>query len=256
MYRVSVDYKWTNSGQSCTPSPPEEAAADPMSPAPACPGTVGQVNGKTVCVPKETGDRNTTKALGGTTSMTTGNPPAGTNGSTGNIPTTGTGENSGGPKKPTDGDTITPTGTRVTSGTTTVPDGTKPIVEGKEQAACGAPGQPKCAIDESGVPRSVPGNSTNELGAADSARTAKLNEILSPAGKDTSWAMPAWFTARGGCEPWNLGTLHIGGGEIPFTVNICPLRPYIDGVLAWLWVFGTFLACLAMMGRVMGAGAK
>jgi hypothetical protein len=78
-----------------------------------------------------------------------GNPTAGTKpssgegsgtGGAGRTPSTGSGTAAGGPAG------------AAGSGTTPKPD------DGKEQANCGAPGQPKCGIDESGTPGKFDGD--------------------------------------------------------------------------------------------------
>jgi hypothetical protein len=251
LYRASCNWRFTSTATSCTEGPSEAPVINPTSAPPTCDGFVGYVNNEKRCVAKvpATGTQSPR-----TQTFIEGNPTAGTPGAPANIPATGDGGNAGGPAGAADGTRVYPDGTRATPTSSGPVSSTKTSVTGEEQLACGAPGQPRCKIDETGTPTGAGayGASDTALAAADASRTAKLNDIVSAAGKDTSWAIPAWAQPQATCSAWDLGTLPVIDFKIE--LDMCALKPYITGVANFLWVFGTFLACLAMMGRVMGKG--
>jgi hypothetical protein len=154
LYRVSVDYDAQHMGESCTPTPEETAGAHPAADKPTCPGFVGEVNGVAGCY--------------GTASNPTANdvpeskpkPPGAGNPPAGKKPNSGDGSGTGGAgRTPSKGDGGPAGGPAGAAGSGTKPDGTQPKPgEGKEQANCGAPGQPKCGIDESGTPTKFDGD--------------------------------------------------------------------------------------------------
>ncbi|WP_158534205.1 hypothetical protein [Paracidovorax avenae] len=254
LHRLSVDFNVVGDGsKSCTASTDQDKAADPQQPPKECPGYVGEVNGKTVCVgsaAKPVGSPEGPSAgrqSGG--GEDTGNPSAGVK------PGSGEGSGSGGAgRTPNDGNGSNPGGPAAAVGNGK-PNGTtdKPG-DGKEQAACGAPGQAKCKIDESGTPDGKnafdgPGKSLDD--AFNKARE-QLEGVKSTGDKDTSWGIvPSWLQ-HGGCTPWVLGTLPLGEPR-DIKLDVCAILPYVEAVTSFLWAIGTFVATLAMVFRVTTA---
>lgn len=253
LHRLSVDFTMRGAGTACAESP-EDAAASPNAPEPPCPGFVGEVNGVTKCVgtasqPVPPPDGPTAgRQAGG--SEDNGNPAAGKkpdsgdgsgSGGPGRTPTAGTGGNAGGPAGAAGG---------------TRPDGTttKPV-EGKEQAACGAPGQPKCGIDETGTPtgKGAYDEAKAGLDKAEGDFKAGLDSIKSTADKDTSWGVvPSWI-AHAECRPWDLGAFEIMGQSFAIVISICDVMPYVVATTSFLWVVATFFLTIAMVFRVTAA---
>lgn len=250
MYRLSYDLKMTKTATQCTPTTPDKDMTDPSKAAPAtCDGTEGYFNGKKTCVPKAFENVNVLpKTSSGNTKL--GNPTAGSTGGTTNIPAVnGDGGNKGGPPSTQDGSVRTGTGIVVTpapstpgSGTVTAPPA------GQEQAACGAPGQPKCGIDESGTPTGLGVLKDDAIKSSLTNLDTAIDNIKNKTDKDTSFAIPD-FLPNGACQPWDFGEFPIIG--VRFVLNICPWKPAIDAVLSFLWVTATFFIIVAMMGRVM-----
>ncbi|NPC57011.1 hypothetical protein [Caenimonas soli] len=255
LYRGSCDWRFTSTATSCTETPAEKPMINPTATVPPCDGSLGYINDKLTCVSKSAP---TSGVPPRSKTIVEGNPTAGSSGGSTApaIPASGSGSNAGGPSSTTDGTRVYPDGTRVTPTPTAPPTGTKSSVAGQEQLACGAPGQPKCAIDETGTPNGAEAykKSGEEMTASDGLRNSTLASITSASGKDTNWAIPAWAQPQAGCSPWNLGTMPVI--DFVILVDMCVLKPYVLGVMNFLWVFGTFLACLGMMGRVMGKGVS
>lgn len=154
LYRVSVDYDAQHMGESCTPTPAENAAAHPAADKPTCPGFVGEVNGVTGCYGTASNPTSNDVPESKPKPPEAGNPPAGKK------PDSGEGSGTGGAgRTPSTGDGGPAGGPAAAAGSGTKPDGTTPKPgEGKEQANCGAPGQPKCGIDEGGTPSKFEGD--------------------------------------------------------------------------------------------------
>lgn len=253
LHRLSVDFTMRGAGTACAESP-EDAAASPNAPEPPCPGFVGEVNGVTKCVgtasqPVPPPDGPTAgRQAGG--SEDNGNPAAGKkpdsgdgsgSGGPGRTPSAGTGGNAGGPAGAAGG---------------TRPDGTttKPV-EGKEQAACGAPGQPKCSINETGTPDGKGAYDAAKAGLdkAEGDYKAGLDAIKNTADKDTSWGVvPSWI-AHAECRPWDLGAFEIMGQSFAIVISICDVMPYVVATTSFLWVVATFFLTIAMVFRVTAA---
>ena len=189
LYRVSVDFMGHYSGSACSDSPSDQVIKPDDTKDPQCPGYVGEVNGVKGCygtaekpVRPEAPDPNIDRKP-----KEPGNPSAGTkptsgegsgSGGTGRTPSTGAGGSQGGPAA------------AASSGSK--PDGTtnKPTDPTKEQQACGAPGQPKCAIDESGTPNSF----SPDDGLASWKQKADANrEQMAGAGGNTFSGFNAFF---------------------------------------------------------------
>lgn len=252
LYRISVDQKVVYTGATCTLSANERMVTESTDAGPACDGIYGVVNGKAVCVPSNSGSRNLVQSQTGTsnTPRQVGNPAAGSSAGlpiAARTPSAGTGSNDGGPVTPLDGSPA-PLGSPLP--TTPV---TKSSVDLQLTGQCGASGQPPCKIDESGTPGSGEATSATSHSSLDSAwqsATDSLTTITSAQGKDTSWGvMPTWFQSTT-CAPFVLG--HFPPPvDRDISIDICPVIPYANGVMNFLWVAFTFFATLAMVFRVM-----
>lgn len=254
---------YTRTGGTCTVKSPEVDAGQK---GPACDGTLGTVNGKTYCAQRQAAPTGNpaSNVQPKMTDTPVGSTPIQATDTTGGLKQGPNGETPGRP-----GDTpglvdVSGTGRSVSSvpstatATTQNPDGTTSTTTYKiEIETCGVPGKPACKIDESGTP-SGQGFGDQQVGAL-GQEMGKLDSMLEgikgTADKNTAWTMPSWFTA--GCEPWNFGTWDLPLGQsIPFAVDICTFRPYLDGALTFIWVVFTFLAVLSMMQRTIITGAK
>lgn len=253
LYRASMDMMGSYTGSTCSPGPADSVIVPDDSKDPPCPGYVGEVNGVRGCygtaqapITQVSADR-PPPAVG----QDTGNPSAGTKpssgegsgtGGAGRTPSSGTGGSAGGPAG--------------AIGSGVKPDGTtaKPV-EGKEQAACGAPGQPKCGIDETGTPtgKGAYDEAKAGLDKAEGDFKAGLDSIKSTADKDTSWGVvPSWI-AHAECRPWDLGAFEIMGQSFAIVISICDVMPYVVATTSFLWVVATFFLTIAMVFRVTAA---
>ena len=268
LYRSSADVSIQGTSQQCSEASPD--AVTRTAPAPACPGSTGSVNGAVVCLPSvsdsgfdmggeaKRGNPPAGLVIPGKTDKERGEGPGGSGNGTGPAGSNGGGSTGG----PATGSNNTPGGKGCNDGSKTPTpacsgkgeldaDGTtdKPG-EDKEQQACGAPGQPKCRIDETGTPdgKDAFNSAKEKLDSEFDKLTTELDKIKSPDGKDTSWGvMPTWIQT-GACSPWNLGTLPIIDRQIK--IDICAIKPYVDGVMNFLWALGTFFAVISMVFRV------
>lgn len=243
LHRLSVDFTMRGAGTACAESP-EDAAASPNAPEPPCPGFVGEVNGVTKCVgtasqPVPPPDGPTAgRQAGG--SEDNGNPAAGKkpdsgegsgSGGPGRTPTSGSGGNAGGPAGAAGG---------------TRPDGTttKPV-EGKEQAACGAPGQPKCSINEAGTPSPWAENKWDSK-VADYRRASDeaLGQIKA-AGEGTFSGFSSFFMAPplAACEPFDLP------GDKGSITKPCEVVDGVRSVMAYIWALGALWLCLGWIKK-------
>jgi len=248
MYRQMT---YLRTGGTCSQRTPQVDATDT---GPACNGALGTVNGHTFCAQKQAPSGAPAPGVSPKQSTSgAGAAPAGNgsfNGPNGEMPgkagdvpgmldVSGTGK----------GITASPS-----SSTTTSSNGTTSTTT-LDLQVCGLPGKPACRIDESGTPTGQ-GFGDKEKGQTDSdwdKLDGMLPSITSTSGKNTSWAMPSWISAAD-CKPWNLG--HLPVINVDIVVNVCAIKPYADGVLNFLWVFGTFLACLAMVQSVTMGPSK
>lgn len=261
LYRKSDDFRAHYDGSACDSSKidiPRDWTQANDARDPPCPGYVGEVNGVRGCFGTADKPVRPTDPQLSRNPQESGNPAAGPKpssgegsgtGGTGRTPSAGTGGSAGGPAGAAAGGTGSG-GSR--------PDGTtnKPS-EGKEQQACGAPGQPKCAIDESGMPngKSAFDGSKSDLDKADRDRSDMLSRIKDTSDKNTSWGQSFSWVQHGGCQPWDLGVLPLGV-DIPIRVNICPIMPYIEWVTSFLWAITTFALTIGMVFRVTSSSSS
>lgn len=245
LHRLSVDFTMRGAGTVCTESAADQAAK-PTAPEPPCPGFVGEVNGVTRCVgtasqpvPPPSG-AGAGRQAGGREDL--GNPSAGVKPSTGDgsgvggagrTPSAGTGGNAGGPIGAIGGGGVEPDGTTA-----------KPA-EGKEQAACGAPGQPKCGIDESGTPSPWAENRwDSRIGDYRRAADDALGQIKT-AGDGTFSGFGAFFMAPplAACEPLEFP------GDIGSLSKQCDVVDGVRSVMAYIWALGALWLCLGWIKK-------
>lgn len=241
LYRVSIDFMGHYSGSVCSDSPSDQVIKPDDSKDPPCPGFVGEVNGVKGCygtadkpIRPSAPDPNVDK-----NGKDQGNPAAGTK------PTSGSGSGSGGagrtPGAGSGGSAGGPAGAAGGSGTK--PDGTKPTEEGKEQQNCGAPGQPRCAIDETGTPKGKEDTAT-----VDAQKTIKpLDDFVKnptsflPTFPTINWA----FTLPTGCSPIALTAF------APWlqSIDICEWLPMFHDLMSFIWVMGGIFGAIGTFWR-------
>ena len=161
-----------------------------------------------------------------------GNPAAGTK------PTSGSGSGSGGagrtPGAGSGGSAGGPAG--AANGSGTKPDGTKPTEEGKEQQNCGAPGQPKCGIEEGGTPKTYTGND----GLADWKAAVDSNRAqIKDSGGGVFDGFAVFFSAPpvAACSPFSLPNDY-------GSLDPCPVVDGVRGVMGYIWALGALFLCI------------
>ena len=242
LYRVSTDFKGHYSGTACTESADDQAIKPDDTKDPPCPGFVGEVNGVKGCYgtaekpirPVQTDPNLDTGDKG------KGNPSAGTkpssgegsgDGGEGRTPTTGAGGSQGGPAGATGG--------TKPNGTTTKPG------EGKAQQNCGAPGQPKCSIDETGTPKNWGDDKhDSKLGDYKEKAGAALGQIKESGG-DTFNPFKEFFFAPplAACESFVLPN---DQGEI---TRHCEVVEGVRSIMAWVWALAALWVCLGWIKK-------
>jgi len=252
LYRMSDDYSFTKASGSCSASPDDQFLLNPLVEVPPCKGFLGSVNGKLQCVATVPDS-----GVGGTgKSSKIGNPKSGSSSTDpGRIPSTGNGGNAGGPSTPNDGKVRMGDGSVIGS-TSTTPTGTVATPEaGEEQAACGAPGQPKCGIDEAGTGngKGAEAAGLTALGTSFGDLDATLGSITSTSGKDTGWGLVPQWLQSGACAPAVVLTLPPQVGSRQITIDLCPYLPMIYTLMNLLWVVWTFFATVGMVFAVTTA---
>lgn len=234
LYRVSIDFMGHYSGSACSDSPSDQVIKPDDSKDPPCPGFVGEVNGVRGCygtadkpVRPESPDPNIDK-----NGKDKGNPAAG------DKPSSGAGSGSGGagrtPGAGSGGSAGGPAG--AASGSGAKPDGTKPTEEGKEQQNCGAPGQPKCGIDESGTPKTYTGkDGLAEWKAAVDSNRAQIKG----SGGGVFDGFAVFFSAPpvASCYPFDLPNDY-------GSLNPCPVVDGVRGVMGYIWALGALFLCI------------
>lgn len=264
LYRSSADVSATQFATPCGGAPAE--GASPSAPIPECNGALGQVNGATVCLPRNT---DTGVDLGGLPDATRGNPPAGEvppgkgdkerapgPGGAGNGSGTGGASNGGGASGgPATGSNNKPGGKGCNDGSKSpeLPcsgkgdldaDGnTDKPEDGKEQAACGAPGQPKCRIDESGTPGSVGDDKyLSKLDPYKSDSEAAREQIKSVGtGIFEPWSMLFSAPPLATCEGFDLPA---HAGQSMGAIDPCNVVDGIRTAMAYIWAIAAFWLCL------------
>lgn len=271
LYRSSVDIETRSTSQACTVDPNSDASksASTGTAPPTCPGSLGTVNGATVCLPSVAD-----AGIDGGGEATRGNPPAGPKdetkspserakgpGGTGNG-SSPSGSNGGGPtggpaSGPNNGSSRTGCndgskapappcsgkGTNDQDGTVTKP------ATGKEQAACGAPGQPKCGIDETGTPEKVGDDKYNSK--LDQYKTDSKNagDQIKGEGDGVFSSYTTFFAAPAlqACEPVELPTA--AGVSLGSISKQCDVVEGVRYVMAYIWALVGMWVCLGWVKR-------
>lgn len=233
LYRVSVDLNVTYTGRTCSPGEADQAALSPDAAIPPCPGFVGEINGVPGCYGTASNPTRNDVPAPKPTEAEAGNPAAGEKPSTGE----GSGSDGAG-RTPSTGNGGPAGGPAAAAGSGTKPDGTIPKPDdGKEQANCGAPGQPKCGIDEGGTPDKFDGDKA----ALDTWKTdmeANRATIQDADGGffdsyNVFFSAPAFVP----CEPI----------ELPNEVLLTRQCDVVDGtrsVMAYIWALAALWICL------------
>jgi hypothetical protein len=248
LHRLSVDVEMVVVNQTCTT---QTAGADPSTPTPPCPGSLGSVNGKPVCVgtagsPITEAPRTTGPATeAGANPSAGGKPTTGAgSGSTGagRTPVSGNGGNAGGPSG-----AATPGGGSGGNGQTWGGSGGAGLPAEIEIDTCGLPGKPPCRIDETGTP-SGDGAFGGAQSALDTVGQGAVNAVTAAggaAGKDTAWGFS--FSLPTGCSPLDLPALSL-------EVDMCRWQPVIHDLMSLVWIAGTLFLVIGMVGRAFGGG--
>ena len=233
LYRLSVDFDAQHMGESCTPTPAENAAAHPAANKPTCPGFVGEVNGVPGCYGTASTPTSADVPESKPQPPEAGNPPSGKK------PDSGEGSGAGGASRtPTNGDGGPAGGPAAAAGSGTKPDGTTPKPpDGKEQAACGAPGQPKCGIDEGGTPGKFDGDKA-ALDGWKSAVEANRGTIKDADGSFFD-SYNLFFSAPPvvACEPINLPNEQV-------ITRHCEVVDGTRSVMSYIWALAAIWICL------------
>jgi len=246
LYRRSADFPSIGMGTACTAS--NDAPNSPVAPEPKCTGTLGQVNNKTVCVSTPAAPVATQGMPEPPSKAIAGNPSAGPKptsgsgsgtGSVGRTPDAGTGGNSGGSMAAAVGGKGGDAGGTAT-GTGTV----KAPATGEQQANCGAPGQPVCAVkvNEEGYPDGKSAFTTSKDAIDKNATDTKT--AINGAG---TMQAPQWsfsFQLPTGCTPYDTG---LRG----FVLDPCKYQSMIHDLMSMLWAAATVFCIIGMVGRTI-----
>ncbi len=241
LHRVSTDFRGHFTGKTCNAAsesdlPPDAVQAD-NSKDPPCPGYVGEVNGVRGCYgtasnpvrPVPPPEKPPGHGGGGAGNPTAGTKPSSGEGSgsggSGRTPSTGAGGSGGGPAG-------------AAAGSGTKPDGTTPKPDdGKEQAHCGAPGQPKCGIDEGGTPSKFEGDKA-ALDGWKSAVEANRNTIKDADGSFfDSYSMFFAVPPIVPCEPIELPNDQL-------LTRQCDVVEGTRSVMSYIWALAAIWICL------------
>lgn len=240
LYRISADALYISTD---TPCDETTAELNPNTASPSCPGYVGEVNGVTTCV--------------GTPSNpippATGEPPAKPqdpgNPRAGQAPPSGDGSGKGGfprtPAEGTGGNGGGPAGAAVPRGQSS--PGRVEGKEGQEQQACGAPGQPKCGIDETGTPAPIAGTHYDgRVDAVQAEADAARATIAGDADKqffanwETFFDAPPLMQCRGFDLPGDMGA-----------IDPCGVVDGVRYMMAFLWPLAALFLCIRMVKKVI-----
>lgn len=239
LYRTSCDYPFLFTGESTSPG---NANADPDTPPPACPGFVGTVNDKPVCVGTSTSPLPAPSPAPNVPTVA-GNPSSGQQPSTGpgagsggpgRTPLVGSGGNDGGPSSAAIG-----------------PSGSGPRGEPGEDgtAVCGAPPLPACNVklDETGVPAegTASGRFTQGNTDVDAVRTDAQGAINDARDGD----LPGWtwtFSLPSACSPYPLEAFG-------FDIDVCQFQPIIHDLMSMLWLAAGVFGLVSLFRNTVGA---
>lgn len=248
LYRLASQHTArTTGGERCTQSDSDRDLVDETRGVPPCNGAFGYIDGRPACVPTSTpsgtGTATATTPFGGGGPVTQGNPPSGGGGGA----ATGNGGNGGGPGHPGDGRRVLPDGT-VVDGTATgsTPSGTRTKSDTEEQVACGAPGQPKCRIDETGTPADANGRFSGANASIDQSKSG-IDGLINGA---SSKAAPGWtwsFALPSNCAPIQTPAF----ADFVSEIDLCGFQDTIHDLMALLWLACTIWSCVGMVGSTL-----
>ncbi|MET3443142.1 hypothetical protein ABIC94_003931 [Variovorax paradoxus] len=253
LYRGSLDVPAVNSGTECTAG----SADTPLSPVavePACPGAVGEVNGKLGCYGTAQNPVTTTPSDRPPVPPIAGNPTAGAKpatgegsgtGSAGRTPSTGNGGNGGGPAAAGQG------GKGGSAGGTATGTGSSGTGEDEKPDPCGAPGQPECnvKVNEKGTPESAGTTYETAKTKLDETKTKNDEQLAKAAGQgDKGFLEPVrsmfWAPPIAACEPMGLPGRFNG-----LTVDACGVVDGGRALMGFIWAAGGLFLCLGMVKR-------
>lgn len=240
LYRVSCDYTMVVTGSAQSSG---EQNSNPSEPDAACPGFVGEVNGKTVCVGTASNPLPSDSPAPNKPTQA-GNPSAGAKPSTGEgsgstgagrTPTAGSGGNAGGPA-----------GAAVGRG------GTGDRGEDGEDAnaVCGAAPLPACAVkvDETGVP--AEGTADGKFAQAGTDLGKVQTDAIGAFGDHQNISLPGWtwtFQFPTGCTPLVLGAFD------DLEIDVCQWQPIIHDLMSMLWIIAGIWGLIDLFRRTTGA---
>lgn len=248
LFRNSLDVPFTSTGETCTEGTGATAPISPDVPAPPCPGYVGEVNGKPGCYGTSSKPIDPVSKSLPPVPKDAGNPPAGSGPESPNTgqsrtPAAGSGGPSGGPAgAAVGGKGGKEGGTPSLGGTGTTP---KPG-DGEEQAACGAPGQPPCAIDGSDVPK----DAGSAVDAAKTASEKNAADTKAAIERAASMEAPGWsfsFQLPTGCTPYTPAAF----GDFGISINPCEWQGTIHDLMSMIWAAVTAFCIIGMVGRAI-----
>jgi len=251
-YRFSEDHDVTfnSTGLACTSSTAQTSTLGSSFATPACVGFVGQVNGRTTCVPTvgDTSSRGVSSA-----NSKIGNPTSGTTGGAGNIPSSGgNGGNAGGPASSSDGGMVTPGGI-VGAGPAGTASAVAPSTPASGvEAACGAPGEPQCAIKEDGTPNAPDASiakAADGYNRDSQALLGTVGGINDKAGLFSGWGTLFSAPAVVACTPFVLPE-YMGGPSLG-SINPCPVVDGVRSVMGYIWALTGMILCLGMIRKVI-----
>lgn len=233
LHRISLDITASFTGETCTPTEVDNAALSKTAPIPPCPGFTGEVNGVPGCYGSASSPTSNDISEAKPKPPEAGNPAAGAK------PASGEGSGTGGAgRTPSTGDGGPGGGPAAAAGSGTKPDGTTPKPDdGKEQANCGAPGQPKCGIDESGTPTKFDGKGDLLGGWEEGVKANRATIEKSGTGIFDSFSVFFSAPPLAGCEPI----------ELPNDQVITRHCDVVDGtrsVMAYIWALTALWLCV------------
>lgn len=220
LYRLSCDFTMVMTGDAMSSG---DVNADALNPVPACPGFLGEINGKPACVGTASSPLPSSPLPSGAPSPQPGNPTAGEkpttgegSGSTGagRTPVSGSGGNTGGP-----------------ASAAVRPGWSSPSPGDDTGQPCGGPGQPVCSVkvDETGTPSAASADGYfNDPSSGLDAQRGILDGLL---GDIADWDIGSWtwtFQLPTGCTP-----LEMYEGVV---VNPCLWLDQFHSIMSFVWV--------------------
>lgn len=244
LYRATAFYSGVKNGSNCSASASPGPSAS-NSPSPPCGGSIGTVNGVTICVPNSPASSTTTStttvpatattpATSTTTSTTTTTPAGGGTGAAGGTTTSGgTSTTTTSPNSATGGSTATTVST--TPARSAPPAGSGG--SGSDVVVCGVPGSPPCKIDETGTPTAA-GAYDTATAALDASNAAVISQIGSVSHSKTAADFDIGFginlPASVSCTDLKFG---VRGREID--IPICEPFALVRSLVGWFFYIVT-----------------